>query len=127
MTVQVKDHNVRRFDQDPTCLEMISSMEAGSEGCDMDGAEDVGICQLPWTPKTLEQAEDRAYGRKHNPHGITSWIFLAPGTIDDHVLAINEKKLHMASTIQDGRAADRIVSQKIDDDLLDAYRQRWAA
>lgn len=97
----------------------VVSLGAGGVGLTLTAASHMLIAELPWRPMDLEQAYGRAHGRVSDPHGLTAYHLLAPGTLDDIVEAILNRKLAVTRAVQDGEivAAD---AGSLVGELLDA-------
>lgn len=97
-----RDEAVRRFQNDPSVRIFVANMKAASEGFTLTAASDVVFCELAWTPSMHEQCAGRAYGRVNDMHGATAWYLLAPGTIDDEMYSILERKAITVAAVTDG-------------------------
>lgn len=81
---------------------LLVSLGAGTEGEDMSRAKEVVFAQLPWEYKTLEQAEARAIDIK-NPKTVSYRYALVPGSFDEAMWAMIERKAQTAGEIIDNR------------------------
>lgn len=116
--LQERSNEIERFDQDKNCKEIVVSTGAGSEGSDFDIAEDVLHAELPYTSLALEQSEDRVC-RVRNLHGVNSWISIAPDSTDNVLLKIVQRKFDLALQIQDGIEAEALLSEPLEDSILE--------
>lgn len=115
----VQHEHKRRFQADPECQLIVGSLDVAKEGHTLTAASNVAFAELDWSPLSLEQGEDRAYGRMNDPHGANCWYLLANGTIDFDMAELVEGKRQVASRAMDGAASDRLLGGSILDGLLD--------
>jgi hypothetical protein len=118
------DENKYRFQHELSCKRIIVSEEAGGEGLNLSAGFHSLIIEWPWTAKAINQMLGRSTGRMDRPHDIVAWFLDAPGTIDDDMRKILQRKRKMSSMILDGREADGILSQPIDDEILAALEKK---
>jgi len=81
---------------------MVASLKAGGLGLTLTEAQHVVHAELSWTPADHDQAEGRAYGRLNDPHGITSWYWLAEGTVYQEMWELIESKRRAVDMVTDG-------------------------
>jgi SWI/SNF-related matrix-associated actin-dependent regulator 1 of chromatin subfamily A len=81
------------------------------------------ICQLPWSPADIQQAEDRVH-RIGQTSDVNVEICLASidnvWTIDERLWALLETKAFSAGEIIDGKG--EFLLEEIQDNLIDSYR-----
>lgn len=86
------------------CPVMLLSLKVGSSGLNLQVADTV-ILYDPWWNGSIEaQAEDRAH-RIGQLHQVTIYRLICPGTVEERVQAIAQRKLRMASALLDPNAA----------------------
>lgn len=112
---------VDRFQSDPNCRLIVVSLMAGSVGLTLTAASHMLITELPWVPKDLQQAHGRAYGRVNDAHGLNAYHLIAPGTLDERVAEILERKLRVTTAVQDGQVLDEVeASRSIIGELMES-------
>jgi SNF2 family DNA or RNA helicase len=104
--------NVDRFQTDPDCTVIVVSLMKGGVGFTLTAASHMLVVELPWVPKDLSQAHGRAYGRVNDAHGLNAYHLLAPGTLDERVAEILERKLRVTTAVQDGEVLDEVEAGK---------------
>ena len=97
--------------------------QAAKESLTLTAAEDVVFVELWDSPKDIEQAEERCYGRVSDPHGATAWYLLANGTIEEDLLQNLEYKRSIIDAIVDGKE----VEDNSLVDLLNKIKERGEA
>lgn len=85
---------------------VVLSVQAAGVGLTLTAAGHVVFAEPSWLPADIEQAEDRAYGRRNDPHGIVSSHLLAAGTIDEMVWDIMAARMPLVSGTIDGHAVE---------------------
>jgi SWI/SNF-related matrix-associated actin-dependent regulator 1 of chromatin subfamily A len=112
---QANQAAVDRFQTDPDCRVIIVSMMAGGLGFTLTAASHMLIVELPWTPKDLDQAEGRSYGRMSDVHGLNAYYVHADGTIDDEMAETIAAKRVISTAIQDGK---EVTQTEVLNDML---------
>jgi SNF2 family DNA or RNA helicase len=108
MTAEAKDNAVQQFTNGEARL-FIGQFEAASVGLNLQVASHVVMCEVPWSPATGAQAEDRAwrYGVQ-NP--VVAWWLTATDpaspTIDSRMWQILNQKQTTISACLDGWGED---------------------
>ena len=118
---QANQEAVDRFQTDSSCRLIIVSLMAGGLGFTLTAASHMAIVELPWTPKDLDQAEGRAYGRMADVHGLNAYYIHAPGSIDDEMAETIEAKRQITDAIQDGK---EVTDVEVLNDLLKKLLRR---
>lgn len=80
---------------------------AAKEAATLTAASNVVFVELWWSMGDHEQAEDRAYWRMSDPHGIVSWYLLAANSIEEDIadiISFRDKKMKL---VLDGKEADK--------------------
>jgi SNF2 family DNA or RNA helicase len=108
MTAEAKNNAVNKFTSGEARL-FIGQFEAASVGLNLQVASHVVMCEIPWSPATGAQAEDRAwrYGVQ-NP--VVAWWLTATDpaspTIDSRMWQILNQKQTTISACLDGWGED---------------------
>lgn len=108
MSAEAKDNAVQKFTSGEARL-FIGQYEAASVGLNLQCASHVVMCEMPWSPATGSQAEDRAwrYGVQ-NP--VVAWWLTATDpaspTIDSRMWQILNQKQTTISACLDGWGED---------------------
>lgn len=103
---QTRDQNVTRFQEDPNCRLMISSIKAGGVGLTLTAASNVAFVELGWTPGEHDQAEDRAHRIGQEASSVNVWYLLANSTIDQTTATLIETKRSVVRQAADGQVGD---------------------
>lgn len=100
--------NFDRFIKDPSVNVFLATMAVGGEGINLQvsGADVMIFNDLPWTPKTMLQSEDRLYrmGQKKN---VNIYRLMFDSHIEGMILALLEKKMDIIK-----RAIDPSLTQR---------------
>jgi len=100
--------NVDRFQNDPNCNLMVSSLKAGGEGLDLSAASNVAFIELGWTPGEHDQAFARAGAARQmfastGVKSVNSWYLIASNTIDEQIATLIDGKRNVVKAITDGK------------------------
>lgn len=106
-TTKQKEVEKARFMEDETCTLIICSVQSDKEGHTLTAASNVCFVELDWTPKNLEQAEDRAH-RIGQDNAVTAWYLLAQDTIDEAMMNMLENKRVLIDTTTEGSLFDAV-------------------
>lgn len=94
-----RDSQIRSFKQGE-CSVMLLTLKVGSSGLNLQEADTV-IIYDPWWNGAIElQAEDRAH-RMGQANQVTIYRLMCPGTVEEKILAIANRKLQLASALLD--------------------------
>ncbi len=88
------------FRQDPDCR-IFFSTDSGGVGLNLQNANIVINCDLPWNPAKLEQRIARAW-RKNQTRPVTVINLVAENTIEHGMLASLAQKMELADGVLDG-------------------------
>lgn len=91
------------------------SLKAGGVGLNLTGADAVILIDLWWNPAVEEQAISRAHRLGQKRH-VDVYRLVTKGTIEEKMLALQESKKQLVSTVLDGRENAQSLSV---DDLKD--------
>ncbi|XP_024520679.1 helicase-like transcription factor CHR28 [Selaginella moellendorffii] len=97
MTVVERDSAVTEFNTNPEVSVMIMSLKAASLGLNMVAACHVLLLDVWWNPTTEDQAIDRAH-RIGQTRPVHVSRFTVKNTIEDRILALQERKKQMVSS-----------------------------
>ena len=103
-SVSMKDRDtaVQRFQNDPNIRLFVGNIQAAGTGLTLTKAFDLAFMELPWSPKILDQAEDRVYGRVNDLHGANIYFLLAAGTIEEKIAKLLDEKRKIIDAVMDG-------------------------
>jgi hypothetical protein len=80
---------------------MLLSLKAGGVGLNLTAADHVFLCDPWWNPAVEEQAADRAH-RIGQDKPVNVYRMVAKDTVEERILALQEKKRAIAATVTDG-------------------------
>ena len=95
------------FKMTPTCTIMLVSLKAGNAGLNLNCASQVIILDPFWNPFIEEQAIDRAH-RIGQMRAVQVHRVLVPGTVEDRIIQMQEKKRELISEALDENAGKNI-------------------
>ena len=95
MTAAARDAAVRAF-ADPACTVFLVSVKAGGVGLTLTAAANVFILDPSFNPSAEDQAKDRVH-RMGQTAAVHVFQLVARGTIEENVLALQERKRALAS------------------------------
>lgn len=102
------------------CPVMLLSLKVGSTGLNLQNADTV-IRYDPWWNGSIEaQAEDRAH-RIGQQRQVTVYRLICPGTVEERVQAIAQRKLRMASALLDPNAEIETGEWLSEDEIEDLF------
>ena len=112
---------VDRFNNDQTQVFLIS-LKAEGTGLNLVGA-DVVIHYDPWWNQAAQnQATDRAH-RIGQVHKVTVYNLISKGTIEEKIIALQEKKKALSDMMIEGEQRSEMVLSKLSsDELLNLFR-----
>lgn len=120
-----KDESVRLFNSGKARV-LVGQVKSAGVGLTLHGDgrnHHVLICQLPWSPSDLTQAEDRLH-RIGQINDVNVEICLASidgsWTIDERLWALLEQKAFSSGEIIDGKG--EFLLEDIQDTIIDGYR-----
>lgn len=112
-----------RFQADPRCRLIVCSLMGAGTGHTLTAASHMLIVESGLSPADNEQAEGRAHARVNDVHGLNAYYLVAPGTIDDHIFNLVERKRAVVDAATGGAPgvfADRVRLQAIEAVLAEA-------
>lgn len=94
-----RDAIIQKFKHDETCDIFIGQTDAAGEGIDLTCASHCIICDFPFTPPQLEQAESRLH-RSRQKNAVNVYYCMAEGSIDEDLFEmIAEKACDISAVI----------------------------
>jgi len=99
---------VNEFMETATCKLMLISLKAGNAGLNLNKASHVIILDPFWNPYIEDQAIDRAH-RMMQKRDVHVHRLLVPGTVEDRILLLQERKRQMISEALDESAGRGIA------------------
>jgi DNA repair protein RAD16 len=107
MSMQARSDALAAFNKDPSLTVILISLKAGGEGLNLQAASHVFLMDPWWNPACELQAIQRAH-RIGQTREVKAVRFITEGTIEEKILALQEKKqLVFDGTI--GGSADSIA------------------
>lgn len=107
MTSNARNEAVIEFSDNPACKIMLVSLKAGNSGLNLVAASQVIIFDPFWNPYIEEQAIDRAH-RIGQMRPVQVHRILVPQTVEDRILALQEKKRALIEGALDEKASQTI-------------------
>ena len=107
MSSNTRNEAVLQFSDDPACTIMLVSLKAGNSGLNLVAASQVIIFDPFWNPYVEEQAIDRAH-RIGQMRPVQVHRILIPNTVEDRILALQEKKRTLIEGALDEKASRNI-------------------
>jgi len=105
---------VREFQDDPALGVMLLSLKAGGVGLNLTAADHVFLLDPWWNPAAEDQAADRAH-RIGQDRPVLVHRLIASDTVEERILALQEKKRTLAAVATDGAAQAASITRE---DLL---------
>lgn len=109
MSLNERMEIVDKFQKDDVPF-LVATTLAASEGLDITAAGTVLFADLLWTPAGHEQAEDRAYMRNNDPHGIDAYYFIKENTIMEWIKELLDLKEEVINETVNGVQSSRDTS-----------------
>ncbi|KAL8761783.1 MAG: hypothetical protein Q9184_002144 [Pyrenodesmia sp. 2 TL-2023] len=107
MSAKARNEAVEEFQEKPKCKIMLVSLRAGNSGLNLVAASQVIMLDPFWNPYVEEQAIDRAH-RIGQQRPVQVHRVLVPGTVEDRILALQEKKRAMIESALDENASREV-------------------
>lgn len=107
MSSNARNEAVIEFSDSPRCQIMLVSLKAGNSGLNLVAASQVIIFDPFWNPYIEEQAIDRAH-RIGQMRPVQVHRILVPDTVEDRILALQEKKRELIEGALDEKASQSI-------------------
>lgn len=107
MSSNARNEAVIEFSDHPRCKIMLVSLKAGNSGLNLVAASQVIIFDPFWNPYIEEQAIDRAH-RIGQMRPVQVHRILVPDTVEDRILALQEKKRELIEGALDEKASQSI-------------------
>ncbi|GIW13981.1 MAG: hypothetical protein KatS3mg062_1420 [Tepidiforma sp.] len=110
---------VDRFQEDPAVKVSIGNLLAAGTGITLTAATQVFFNDLDWVPANHLQAEDRAY-RIGQQKMVNVYYVTAPGTLDDVVWGVLERKLAVLEALDyTKRGAEGAETGRVNEEVLE--------
>ncbi|CAD7923698.1 unnamed protein product, partial [Amoebophrya sp. A120] len=103
---------VKRYQEEKSCRVAILSITACGQGLTLTAASAVVFAELYWVPGALQQAEDRAHRIGQTAKMVNIYYLTCPGTLDDRVYDMVEKKAKDCASMLDGQRRGMQVFHK---------------
>lgn len=107
MSATARNDAVLEFQDKPDCKIMLVSLRAGNSGLNLVAASQVIMLDPFWNPYVEEQAIDRAH-RIGQQRPVQVHRILIPGTVEDRILNLQEKKRAMIESALDESASKEV-------------------
>jgi SNF2 family DNA or RNA helicase len=107
MSAQARDDAVRAFTENDDVKVMLVSLKAGNAGLNLTAASRVIIMDPFWNPYIEAQAVDRAH-RMGQLKAVSVHRVLVENTVEDRIVALQEKKRELVDSALDESAAKSI-------------------
>ncbi len=107
MSSNARNEAVIDFSNKKECKIMLVSLKAGNAGLNLTVASQVIILDPFWNPYIEEQAIDRAH-RIGQQKPVDVHRILVPNTVEDRILALQEKKRELIEGALDEKASQSI-------------------
>ncbi|KAI2782111.1 SNF2 family N-terminal domain-containing protein [Daldinia loculata] len=116
MTATKRDKAIGEFTEDPEMKVILVSLKAGNAGLNLTVASQVIIMDPFWNPYVENQAIDRTYriGQQRN---VTVHRILVEKTVEDRIMATQEKKRRVVEFALQGENATKDMSKLGTEDL----------
>jgi SNF2 family DNA or RNA helicase len=115
MTSTERNDAVMFFKENPACRIMLVSLKAGNAGLNLNCASQVIIMDPFWNPYIEEQAIDRAH-RIGQLNPVKVHRVLVPGTVEDRIVSLQDKKRELISAALDenaGKSVSRLGEREL--------------
>lgn len=110
-----RQERVNRFQSDDSKNLFLISLKAGGEGLNLTAADYVFLMDPWWNPAAERQAMDRTHRIGQDEH-VFVYRFVCPGTVEEKILRLQEKKRNLAQKLV---VAEAGIFKELDrDDLL---------
>ncbi|KAL8836619.1 MAG: hypothetical protein Q9170_002842 [Blastenia crenularia] len=107
MSATARNDAVLKFQDEANCKILLVSLRAGNSGLNLVAASQVIIMDPFWNPYVEEQAIDRAH-RIGQQRPVQVHRILIPGTVEDRILTLQEKKRAMIESALDENASKEV-------------------
>jgi len=101
-----RDARVARFKTDKACRVALLSLGTCSTGLTLTEASNVLFAEMIWSPKEMEQAEDRVH-RLSQTKACDVYYSMLPGTLDECIFSRLQSKSAMIRAVVDGPGAPK--------------------
>jgi SNF2 family DNA or RNA helicase len=111
------------FQEQDWCRIFAANISSAKEGFTLTKAYHCAFMELMFAPTDHSQAASRGYGRANDPHGMTAYYLLAPGTIDYDQYDLLQERQKIVDAVTDGEELDE-KQLSIEDQLIKMLEDR---
>lgn len=121
---KARQEAVDRFQEDPGVRLFIGNILAAGTGITLTAATQVFFNDLDWVPANHMQAEDRAY-RIGQHRMVNVYYVTAPGTFDDAVWFVLERKLRVLDQLDFSKRGEALEAGDAREEILAALLEQF--
>ena len=120
---RLREEAIEEFQHNPEWLLLLVNIKAGGQGIELTASSNCVFLEMAWTPTAHDQAEARLH-RTGQKDAVTAWYLIAPGTIEEEIFRVLEKKREVIRAAVDGITT---VKADVDVELEVAHglEERW--
>ena len=107
MTHAKRKKAIEEFRTNPRCTVLLASIRSAGVGIDLTAASQVHLLEPQWNPMSEEQALDRIH-RIGQTKPVTAVRYIVSGSIEEYVVATQEKKLNIIQQSFGGSKAKKL-------------------
>lgn len=115
---------VRKFQENPNVNVFFGGIKSAGAGITLTAASNTMFLDLPWNPADLEQASNRNHRPGIKASSVNIYQLTVPGTIDEDMKEIINRKQKIFDAIIDGTPMDagKTTVDMVTDNLLNKYK-----
>jgi SWI/SNF-related matrix-associated actin-dependent regulator 1 of chromatin subfamily A len=122
-TLEQRQSNVDRFQDDPDCALFIGSITAAGLGLTLTAASHVMFAELDWVPAHLTQAEDRTH-RIGQENSVLVQHLVLQDSLDARMIKTLIKKQRIVDKVVDGDLQTELFGDELAQELIEAASAR---